>query len=359
MQTATADSDRLYWIDVFRGLAILLMIPANLAPYYAMPHEMWYRIFGSYAAPMFVSISAGMVMLRGDRHPAKYYVERGLLVLLVGVLLDAALWLIMPGTSFDVLYIIGPGMILAWLARNWNSWRTLAAVAFFFAMSVVLRNNVGYNETAYQIYWNDFAWPAFPRLMQSWFIDGWFAIFPWMGFSLFGVWLFRMLFRSAETKPSPAVLLFGAACAVIGFSLLWMPVQGLDNFASNAIIESREAYSEIFYPPTMSYLLSAVGVVILFALGVRMLKPHKVWSALAYFGRYSMLVYILHQALGYRVVSPLIALLWDTDTLAFGWSFALLNVLVAAVIALLIWVVERVKLRYRPRMIFLQIIFGR
>ncbi|MGE5237515.1 MAG: hypothetical protein ACM3ON_01795, partial [Chloroflexota bacterium] len=35
-----------------------LMIPANLSPYYAEPHAMWYRIMSSLAAPTFISLSA-------------------------------------------------------------------------------------------------------------------------------------------------------------------------------------------------------------------------------------------------------------------------------------------------------------
>ncbi|MBL0176772.1 MAG: DUF1624 domain-containing protein, partial [Ignavibacteria bacterium] len=331
-------ADRLYWVDVFRGLAILLMIPANLAPYYAEPHEMWYRIFGSYAAPMFIAISAGMVMLRGDRHPFRYYLVRGLLVLLIGMIIDTVLWGLAPWTSFDVLYIIGPGMILAYVARKWQQPALLVSVAVFITAAFILRTQFGYHEAALQLYFNEwggaeFSLPSFGRLMQSWFVDGWFPVFPWLGFSLFGVWLFRNLFAAGRDEARNGLLAFGIVCAIAGFALLYLPIRGIDNFASGIIIVSRDAYSEIFYPPTIAYALSALGVVTLAALAVRLVRPHAIWSSLAWFGRSAMLVYILHQAFGYHIVSPLLERMYGTNQLVTGWAFTLLNLLVVAAIA--------------------------
>ena len=58
------NSSRLRWVDSLRGFAILAMIPANLLHYYAEPHPLWYRVFASCAAaPIFIAVSAGMVVL--------------------------------------------------------------------------------------------------------------------------------------------------------------------------------------------------------------------------------------------------------------------------------------------------------
>ena len=63
---------RLCWIDALRGLAIILMVPANLAE----PHAVWYRILRSFAAPIFIMLSAGMVVLTAERHTLSYYLAR-------------------------------------------------------------------------------------------------------------------------------------------------------------------------------------------------------------------------------------------------------------------------------------------
>ena len=63
--TLTAEEKEfvLYGLIFSGGIAIMLMIPANLSPYYAEPHAMWYRFVSSLAAPMFIFLSAGMVIL--------------------------------------------------------------------------------------------------------------------------------------------------------------------------------------------------------------------------------------------------------------------------------------------------------
>jgi uncharacterized membrane protein len=81
-------SNRLLWVDAVRGLAILLMIPANLSPYFAEPHPLWYRVLGSCAAPLFISVSAGMVVLGAHNHSLAYYCRRGGWVVLIGAFID-------------------------------------------------------------------------------------------------------------------------------------------------------------------------------------------------------------------------------------------------------------------------------
>ena len=45
---------RLQWVDVLRGIAILFMIPANLSTLWEASHPMWFRLMGSFAAPTFI-----------------------------------------------------------------------------------------------------------------------------------------------------------------------------------------------------------------------------------------------------------------------------------------------------------------
>ncbi len=350
--------DRLLWVDAFRGLAILLMIPANLAPYLAEPHPMWFRILGSYAAPMFISISAGMVMLRGESHPPWYYIKRGLLVLLIGAGLDAALWDIMPGTSWDVLYIIGPGMAVAYLSRKAGTGGLFAATAAIFTAAFVLRMAFGYGAEPLQVYWEEFAWPAAGPLFRSWFIDGWFPIFPWIGFTVFGVGFFGMMFKAKRDAPPRGAVAAAAASTIIGFALLFLPINGIENIAGGSIIETREGYSEIFYPPTLAYLLSAVGVVMLAGLLFRGIKPGVVWTALAFFGKYSMLVYILHQVIGDEVLLPLLESR-GLEQMESGFLFTLVNLAVIGAIAIFGLLVSLYKRRFPPRLLLLRILIGR
>ena len=52
-------------IDLLRGFAVVTMIAANLsAKALAEPHPLWFRCFGSFAAPLFVLL-AGMMIQKG------------------------------------------------------------------------------------------------------------------------------------------------------------------------------------------------------------------------------------------------------------------------------------------------------
>ncbi len=351
-------SSRLYWVDVLRGLAILLMIPANLSPYFTEPHPMWYRILGSFAAPTFIALSAGMVVLRGADHPFVYYLRRGLLVTCVGMLLDAGLWSILPWTSFDVLYIIGPGMILGYFARRWKPAALFAGFAVFAAVAMLLQKMCQYDPVPLQIYWSEFSWPETGRLFVSWFVDGWFPIFPWMGFVLFGAGLFGLLLRTDAEYYTTRLLISGFVLAVLGFILLFVAIPGLDSIAAGSVVENRDGYSEIFYPPSLGYLLAAAGLVILSALALRRMPRNPLLSAISFFGRYSMMVYILHQALGAQVIAPILEAR-GLESIDSGLFFTTVNFLVVLAIALICGAIGLVKKRYPPRALPWQILFGR
>ncbi len=97
-------SSRLRWVDALRGFAILAMIPANLLHYYAEPHPLWYRVFASCAAaPIFIAVSAGMVVLGSGNRSLAYYACRGGYAVLIGAVPDLGLWRIVPFVSMDVL----------------------------------------------------------------------------------------------------------------------------------------------------------------------------------------------------------------------------------------------------------------
>ncbi len=78
-------------IDTLRGLAIFTMVAANMAPgVLAEPHPFWFRIYGTFAAPLFILISGMMVTLTSKTkdHTLKYFFVRGVIIMIVGALID-------------------------------------------------------------------------------------------------------------------------------------------------------------------------------------------------------------------------------------------------------------------------------
>lgn len=350
-------SNRLPWIDALRGLAIILMVPANLAPYFTEPHPMWFRILGSFAAPTFIMLSAGMVVLTGERHSLGYYLKRGSIIIGVGMGLDLLLWNILPWTSFDVLYTIGLALPLIYLLRRIDARELFYLALIIFLATYVLQAFFGYHAEALEVYLDELAMPPAGRLLQSWFIDGWFPLFPWMGYALTGALFFRTFFRE-NSGVSNRFLLMGAVLTAVGFALLFLPLPFVRNLADGTILESRGGYSEIFYPPTFAYIFTSIGIVLLFSTLLRRFPVAGVTAVLAFFGRYSMLVYILHQVLGALAVEPTVVA-FGFDAIESGPWFTFVNIVVLSTIFAVCFGVEVVKRRYPTRSTVLQVLFGK
>ena len=354
--TATS-TERYRWIDQIRGLAIILMIPANLAPYLSEPHPMWFRILGSYSAPTFIMLSAGMVILTSHKHNLGYYIKRAATILAVGIFLDSLLWKLCPFTSFDVLYTISVSLPIIYFCRNQKTRVILVFACLVFIGAIILQTFAGYHAEAYEIYWEKFDFPELPRLLQSWFIDGWFPVFPWVGFSLLGAVLFRAIFFHSEHFHFKSLLIGGSVMLVIGYVLLFAPIPGLTNLANGTIIASRDDYSEIFYAPSWPYLISAIGTVLFITAIFLKISKHSFLNIMGFYGRFSMLIYLLHQSLGALALKPLIALS-GAETIASGWVFFLANVSMFVVISLICWLIELLKKKYTPKNVVLTVLFG-
>jgi uncharacterized membrane protein len=350
---------RIPWVDALRGLAIILMVPANLSPYFTEPHPMWFRILGSFAAPVFIMLSAGMVILTAERHSLRYFLKRGGLIILTGALIDIMLWKIFPFTSFDVLYPIGLALPLMYLLRNVESRELLYITIIFVIGTYVLQAIFGYHAETLEVYFNDMYLPSVDRIVQSWFIDGWFPIFPWLGYAVLGALLFRTIF-AGDLVARHHIMGIGTVLTVIGFVLLFVPVSAsvLRNLANESILEVRGGYSEIFYPPTFAYIFTSTGLVILFATILRKIHHVGPLGILAFFGKHSMMVYILHQAMGALIIEPWIASM-GLEAIDSGMVFTGVNIAVLAGIALICFGIDRIKLRRPPQSTYARILFGR
>ena len=350
---------RLPWVDALRGCAILVMIPANLFPYYAEPHPLWYRVLASCVAPpVFIAVSAGMVVLGSRKHTLGYYVQRGGWVVLISALIDLGLWGIFPFASMDVLYLIGLGMPVAFLCRNLRvGWLCLAG-ATVFAASYALQRRFGYHVEPLVIPFGELRLPEWARLLASWLVDGWFPVFPWLGFVFLGLGLFRMIFQRDSRHLGLHLLLCGVLLVTIGMVLLLAPIPGIHNFTDGTIMQSRGGYAEIFYPPTPPYLTAAVGAVCLTTSIFLVAKKHALFGLLAFFGRHALVIYILHQALGAWLIAPVTRLI-GISKIESGFVFLMTTLAVILAMVPACKLVDSVKARHPPKCLFLQILFGR
>jgi uncharacterized membrane protein len=297
-------------VDVLRGLAILMMVAANLAASgLEEPHPFWFRLYGSFAAPLFVLLAGMMVAYttRRKQYAVKHFVARGAIVIALAALLELIIWRFYPFMSVDVLYLIGVSLPLARLAMQLDSRVRWGLIAVIFVLTPFLQDALGYSD-----YPTEVSIAQRPSeievdatsVFNHWLLDGWFPLFPWLAFPLLGVQLAELRVREGLTTGNwrRRALRAGVFLLASG-ALVWWLYPG--------DLMTRGGYSELFYPPTPGFILTAVGVaVVLLAMidwnpGLAMFRPLRV------LGEFSLPLYLLHIVLIKYLVAPW----WPEETL--------------------------------------------
>lgn len=278
---------RLYYLDAIRGIALFIMVFANCAPYLLqLPHAFAVRAVDSLAAPVFIAL-AGYGISRMSKENRDWIdfrlFRRGLLTILVAALIDALIWDIMPFTGYDVLYLIGFGILVAaCLPRLANFWLmvimlVIISVSFYFQSKGHYRGEL-----------NDFPlesqyWRETYRNYEAWLMYGWFPVFPWLAVFLFGYLGGKKTLRFGRYKLIVSMVLV----LLISFSLIIM-------YHDDKLV--RQGYSELFYPADLTFLVFAFGITALVWVN-RTFFNHKAFYLFRILGRSSLFVYILHAAL--------------------------------------------------------------
>jgi len=281
-------------IDVVRGLAVLIMLPANAAPLLAEPHPFAFRLASSFAAPLFVFLSglmAGMSAGRGRR--AGYLWQRALWVLCFAALVDVAIWRIVPFTTMDVLYLMAVAMLVLGALRRLPAWSLLALATLVFALTPLLQAWLGYSAAPLEIGLSGAIQMAPEQpvsVLQHWLVDGWFPLCPWLGFGLLGGAAGRARLARATPTGLPRAWSLGlsAALVAVGGGLWW-------SFPGAAL--TREGYSELFYPPAPGFLLVAAGAIGLLLEAASAWARGRAWAPLRALGEASLACYVGHLAL--------------------------------------------------------------
>jgi uncharacterized membrane protein len=196
--------------------------------------------------------------------------------------------------------------------------------------------------------------PDLSRVAVSWLVDGYFPLFPWLGYAFVGAALFRYVSRYENQPPTARLSALGLVSLVIG-RLLFVPNSVFPNLTNGGILVSRAGYSEVFYPPTYGFLFFSNGIILIqVALFVRV--SYNAWSAIPiFFGKFSMLVYISHQALGEYGLRPFLARA-GLEQASADSLFIVINVLMFITVAILCELAELVKRAHPPHNIFLRIV---
>jgi uncharacterized membrane protein len=289
-------------IDILRGVAILTMVAANLAASALEgPHPLWFRLYGSFAAPFFVLVSGMMVAysVRRKGYSLGHFAARGAIVIGIAALLEVVIWKFYPFVSVDVLYLIGVSLPLVCLALRMSRPARWTIVAVIFLMTPILQYAIGYADYPTEVPLSGDPRDALDAtsVFNHWLLDGWFPLFPWLGFALLGAQLadLRVSHASGATgwlRSAPAA---GLAIAGSGILIWWLYPGDL---------MTRAGYSELFYPPTLGFIMTASGLAIVLLAMIDRNPGLVVYGPLRLLGESALLMYLLHIVLIKYVIAP-------------------------------------------------------
>lgn len=206
----TIRRDRLWEVDVLRGVAILMMVIYHLVwdlyglagwhiDMYGAFWSTWQRI----TAGLFIFLVGVSLHLRTQRqfHKGAYrirpFINRALVVFTWGLVISLATFLFQPAeyVRFGILHFIGTAMLLAFpLARF--SWPNL----FLGGLFLFLPHLTSWRHTLSWAEWVGLAQAPHPAF-------DYFPLIPWFGLVLLGIFAGHLIFPQGRRRlrvPSPA-----------------------------------------------------------------------------------------------------------------------------------------------------------
>ncbi|MCX8207267.1 MAG: DUF1624 domain-containing protein [Methanothrix sp.] len=342
--------DRDITIDILRGIAIFTMVASNLSAVVLVePHPFWLRVYGSFAAPLFILLAGMMVVFAAQtkEYSLKYFLSRGSVIIIAGALVDILIWNICPFMTVDVLYLIGISIPIAYFVSRLNTYFQWIIVLSIFLLTPILQTVLGYTDFPTEYYiWGE---PTIivenqTNILNHWLVDGWFPVFPWMGFSLLGVIIanIRWKYKSPTLFGKKNISLIGIC--ILGFgSIIWW------HYPGKMLV--RAGYGELFYPPTIGYIISTIGLIVLLFSLIDYRPSITIYKPLQVLGQSSLFMYILHLALIKDVIAPI----WSEENLQ---AFLVIYIALSSFLILVAYGLRALKNKWKIRPFVIRVLFG-
>ena len=221
----------------------------------------------------------------------------------LAVYVDVIAWILFPLHSFDVLYVIGCGILTHGVFLRYDIKYQHAAYAIWFAAWLVIRYKGPYNFDLDDASLEDL--PAVPSAkrffyssLQQLFVDGWFPWLPW----LLVAWSGGYFARLKLLRPQDVPLWFRAVTVAVFAvtTILYLVDDGTVN--GQKANSPRGGYEEVFYPVTLHFFFFCQSCTVSLIWAVSWLEQKLEGSRLevhpmlpfVVLGRNSLFVYIWH-----------------------------------------------------------------
>lgn len=291
-------------IDILRTLAIFVMVVVhfceNLAGY-TPP-------IAGFGAPLFMLLSgvSYRLWLNGqlsrdvsETQISKVTIRRGLFLFGLGFVFNILIWLPEDTFNWDVLTLIGSGLITLNIAR-----RLPPPLILLFCGTVYVISPLARSIAQWPTYWQDGYFDpdwTLADVLQGFLVVGYFPVLPWIIFPLAGFVAGTAVFgQSREQQPAIAKIIHSVW---IGVGLIAV---------SGTMVAARVIFPQWFpsdwpaiwtmFPPSAEYVLGMLGVGIVGFCGGYLLldipttveRFRTLKSFAATLSRYSLSAYILH-----------------------------------------------------------------
>jgi uncharacterized membrane protein len=345
-------------IDTIRGIAICIMLGANVLGYVTLCeyHPLWFDLVSSFAAPLFILVSGYMAAVNSvKKHTSlSYFLVRGGMLILTATIIDCLIWHFVPFAAFDVLYLMGLGVPVVFLLSKKSIRMKIGFVAVVLLITVILQNFWEYRPFPLEINFSspdaDYSDYNIFNVLKAFLYDGWFPVFPWIALPVLGSIFAHFREKSANNFANMKIFLTGCLLTSAGFVWLYLAYTSADPFDELA---KRAPYGELFYPATLPFLIGVSGVCLLIFALVDKTRNRIKWNPFVVFGQTSLFTYILHGALIAYIVCPYFE--EDLRPLNIGWTVYALLVIVSF---LLSWAVMVMKNKLKTKNFFFNFYFG-
>jgi surface polysaccharide O-acyltransferase-like enzyme len=201
--------------------------------------------------------------------------------------------------SVDVLYLIGVSLPLVYLALRMSGAARWTIIAVIFLFTPILQQILGYADYPTEVALSHDPSDAVDAtsIFNHWLLDGWFPLFPWLGFALLGAELADLRVRQTVRNLGWIRGALATGLGIFGCGvLIWWLYPG--------DLLTRGGYSELFYPPTPGFIITAVGLAMMLLATIDWNPGLALYRPLRLLGESALLMYLLHIVLIKYVVAP-------------------------------------------------------
>ncbi|HEY1191850.1 MAG TPA: heparan-alpha-glucosaminide N-acetyltransferase domain-containing protein [Gemmata sp.] len=290
-------------IDILRTAAIVLMVVVHFLENLAGGN---WNVAG-FGAPLFTFLAGVSYRLwvngleaKGvdDETISKRSVRRGLFLFALGVAFNVLVWLPEDTFNWDVLTLIGTGLLLLNVVRNLPLAVPVVMGLVAFLLGPVLRELADYPAHWVNGYFECDL--ALADVLVGFLATGYFPVFPWIVYPLAGFVTGSVFFTDepGAVPPTGRAALIGAG--LVGLSLAALALRA----ALPDPVPTQVLRGWTMFPPSVEYVTGTVGLaLLLFSLGHRWIDPaikgRPLTGLLAVattFSRHSLTMYLFHHA---------------------------------------------------------------